>query len=92
MARFFAKRLATLVLTLLVVSFLVFLTFELSPSDLARTALGQFATKAQLEAYHVEYGLDRPFFERYLKERETPRQSSRSSGRTGPSSSPPSRT
>ena len=66
MARFFAKRLATLVLTLLVVSFLVFLTFELSPSDLARTALGQFATKAQLEAYHVEYGLDRPFFERYL--------------------------
>jgi peptide/nickel transport system permease protein len=66
MVKFLAKRLATLLFTLLVVSFLVFLTFELSPSDLARTALGQFATDKQLQEYHVQHGLDRPFLERYL--------------------------
>lgn len=66
MLKFIGKRVATLLFTLLVVSFLVFLTFEFSPSDLARTALGQFATQAQLEAYHVEHGLNRSFFERYL--------------------------
>lgn len=66
MTKFLVKRLLTLLFTLAVVSFLVFLTFELSPSDLARTALGQFATAQQLHDYHVEHGLDRPFFERYL--------------------------
>jgi peptide/nickel transport system permease protein len=66
MVKFLAKRVATLLFTLLVVSFLVFLTFELSPSDLARTALGQFATDKQLQDYHVQHGLDRPFLERYF--------------------------
>jgi peptide/nickel transport system permease protein len=66
MAKFIAKRLATLLFTLVAVSFLVFLTFEFSPSDLARTALGQFATQKQLQDYHEEHGLDRPFLERYL--------------------------
>jgi peptide/nickel transport system permease protein len=66
MVKFLAKRLATLLFTLLVVSFLVFLTFELSPNDLARTALGQFATDKQLQDYHVQHGLDRPFLERYF--------------------------
>jgi peptide/nickel transport system permease protein len=66
MVRFFAKRIGGLLLTMLVVSFLVFLTFEASPNDLARTALGQFATKAELQHYHEEHGLDRPFHIRYL--------------------------
>lgn len=65
MVNFVAKRIGILLFTLLVVSFLVFLTFELSPSDLARTALGQFATEKQLQDYHVEHGLDRSFLERY---------------------------
>jgi peptide/nickel transport system permease protein len=63
---FFAKRLSALVVTMLVVSFLVFLMFELSPGDVARGALGQFATKDQLEKYRVEHGLDRPFLTRYV--------------------------
>jgi peptide/nickel transport system permease protein len=66
MVKFIAKRLGILLFTLIVVSFLVFLTFELSPSDLARTALGQFATEKQLQDYHLEHGLDRPFVTRYL--------------------------
>jgi peptide/nickel transport system permease protein len=66
MIKFFAKRIGTMLLTLVVVSFLVFLTFEFSPNDLARTALGQFATKEELQHYHEEHGLDRPLFTRYL--------------------------
>lgn len=66
MVKFIVKRCGILLFTLVVVSFLVFLTFELSPSDLARTALGQFATEDQLQQYHVEHGLDRPFIARYL--------------------------
>ena len=65
MLRFFAKRLIGLVLTMGIVSFLIFLTFELSPGDVARGALGQFATQLQLQKYREQHGLDRPFFTRY---------------------------
>jgi peptide/nickel transport system permease protein len=65
MLRFFAKRLLGLVLTMLIVSFLIFLTFELSPGDVARGALGQFATKLQLDKFREQNGLDRPFLVRY---------------------------
>lgn len=65
MIAFVLKRLVSLVLTMLVVSFLVFMTFEFSPGDVARGALGQFATKLQLEKYREQHGLDRPFLERY---------------------------
>ena len=44
MLKFFARRLVGLVLIMLTVSFLIFLTFEFSPGDVARSALGQFAT------------------------------------------------
>ncbi len=66
MASFFAKRFGALVLTMLIVSFLVFITFEFSPGNVARSALGPFATEIQLEKYRQEFGLDRPFTARYL--------------------------
>jgi len=66
MVSFFAKRIGVLFFTMLVVSFLVFVTFEFSSGDVAVSALGQFATKDQLQKYHEENGLDRPFTERYL--------------------------
>lgn len=66
MFKFFARRLVGLVLIMLTVSFLIFLTFEFSPGNVARSALGQFATELQLEQYRKAYGLDRPFSERYL--------------------------
>ena len=66
MVKFFAKRIGVLFFTMLVVSFLVFVTFEFSSGDVAVSALGQFATKDQLLKYHEENGLDRPFTDRYL--------------------------
>jgi peptide/nickel transport system permease protein len=66
MVKFFAKRVGVLFFTMLVVSFLVFVTFEFSSGDVAVSALGQFATKDQLLKYHEENGLDRPFLDRYL--------------------------
>ncbi|MEZ5923438.1 MAG: ABC transporter permease [Hyphomicrobiaceae bacterium] len=65
MFKFFAKRIVGLVFTMLVVSFLVFMTFEFSPGSVARSALGQFATKLQLQKYEEEHGLNRPFLVRY---------------------------
>ncbi|HXV26003.1 MAG TPA: ABC transporter permease [Alphaproteobacteria bacterium] len=66
MVSFFAKRFGALILTMLIVSFLVFITFEFSPGDVARNALGPFATEVQLEKYRQEFGLNRPFMARYL--------------------------
>ncbi len=66
MLKFFARRLVGLVFIMLTVSFLIFLTFEFSPGDVARSALGPFATELQLEEYRIAHGLDRPFVERYL--------------------------
>jgi len=66
MVAFFAKRIGGLVVTMFVVSFLVFVTFEFSPGDVARNALGPFATPLQLEKYRIEHGLDRPWPLRYL--------------------------
>ncbi len=65
MLRFIAKRVGILLFTMLVVSFLVFLTFEFSPTDIARSALGQFATEKQLEQYRIQNCLEWPFLERY---------------------------
>ena len=65
MIKFFARRLVGLVLIMLTVSFLIFLTFEFSPGNVARSALGQFATELQLEEYRKAHGLDRPFMARY---------------------------
>src|SRR5215510_1958954 len=65
MLKFFAKRIGGLLFTMLVVSFLIFLTFELSSQNVAKTALGQFATKAQLELYNKQHCLTDTFLVRY---------------------------
>ncbi|MGH6929479.1 MAG: ABC transporter permease [Dongiaceae bacterium] len=66
MVSFFAKRIGALLLTMLVVSFLVFLSFEFSPTDVARSALGPYATEDQLDRYREQHGLERPFLARYV--------------------------
>ena len=48
MARFFLKHLLFLGLTLVVVSFLVFILTELTPGDVARKYLGAYATQEQV--------------------------------------------
>ena len=67
MARFLIKHLAFLLLTLLVVSFLVFTLNELSPGDAARKILGAYATQEQVDLLTRQMGLDRPVLVRYVE-------------------------
>jgi peptide/nickel transport system permease protein len=66
-ARFFAKHLVFLALTMLVVSFLVFALNEYSPGDVARKELGQFATQEQVDLLTERLGLNRPLLTRYVE-------------------------
>src|SRR5215510_1282142 len=66
-ARFVLKHLAFLLLTLLVVSFLVFALNEFSPGDVARKLLGAYATQEQVDILTREMGLDRPVLVRYVE-------------------------
>ena len=60
------KKILTTLLTLVIVSFLLFLAFELIPGDPARAKLGTDATPEQLAALRAQMGLDRPLMERYV--------------------------
>jgi peptide/nickel transport system permease protein len=67
MIAFFAKRLALLVMTMVVVSFIIFVLFELTPGSVARKVLGPFATQHQVDLLTEEMGLNRPFPIRYVE-------------------------
>lgn len=60
------KRLGLGVLTLLVVSILIFFAVELLPGDIAQAVLGQGATDETVAALREELGLNRPAVVRYL--------------------------
>ena len=66
MARFLLKHLVFLVLTLLVVSFLVFTLNEFSPGAVTRKILGAYATQEQVDLLTKQMGLDRPLLVRYV--------------------------
>ena len=61
------KRIGMLAVTMLLVSFLTFLAFELVSGDPARTMLGIEATEAQVDALRHQLGLDLPFALRYFR-------------------------
>ncbi|MGN1315364.1 MAG: ABC transporter permease [Lachnospiraceae bacterium] len=63
--KFFGKKIISMLITLLIVSFLVFLAFTVIPGDPAVSKLGMQATPERLEALREEMGLNRPFLERY---------------------------
>lgn len=67
MIKYVLKRIGMLVVTMLLVSFLTFLAFELISGDPARSMLGTSAPSYQVEALRHELGLDQPFFLRYFK-------------------------
>ncbi len=67
MAGFLLKHLLYLCITLVVVSFLVFLMTEFSPGDVARKILGAYATPEQVAILNKEMGLERPVVVRYLE-------------------------
>ncbi|MCB1403006.1 MAG: ABC transporter permease, partial [Rhodobacteraceae bacterium] len=60
------RRLALGVLTLFVVTLLIFGAIQLLPGDPAQAILGQAATPETLAALRTELGLDLPAWQRYL--------------------------
>jgi peptide/nickel transport system permease protein len=67
MVAFFAKRLLYLLLTMLVVSMLVFALMEATPGQVVRKILGPFATQEQVDLVTEQMGLDRPAVVRYFE-------------------------
>lgn len=65
--RYMGKKIGTLIITLFLISFLVFFAFELIPGDPAIAALGTEATPERLEALREQMGLNRPLIERYFE-------------------------
>lgn len=62
---YLGTRLALAVVTLFLISAVTFFATNVVPSDPARTALGKAATRAQVEAYREEQGLNEPVVTRY---------------------------
>ena len=68
MASFILRRVGTLLITLVLVSVMVFIVVEVaSQESVGRRILGQFATDAQVAAYNPEHGYDRPAPVRFLE-------------------------
>ncbi len=66
MLRFLLNRFSMMLLTLLVISILVFLIAEVVPIDPARNALGRFAPQHKVDELREEMGLNRPVVARYI--------------------------
>lgn len=64
--KYVGKKLGAMIVTLLLISFLVFLAFDIIPGDAAMAQLGTEATPERLEALREEMGLNKPLLERYL--------------------------
>ncbi|WP_248796396.1 ABC transporter permease [Pseudomonas sp. MWU13-2105] len=60
------RRLGAAIVTLLIVSMVVFAITAVLPGDAAQQALGQFATPEQVAALRLKLGLDQPGVLRYL--------------------------
>ncbi|MBE7003045.1 MAG: ABC transporter permease, partial [Ruminococcaceae bacterium] len=65
--RYTAKKIGTLLLTMVLVSMFVFLAFSLLSGDAATRMLGTEATPERLSALRAELGLDEPMPVRYVK-------------------------
>ena len=65
--KYAAKKIGLMLLTMVIVSFLAFLAFQVIPGDPAVKLLGTEATPERIAALRAEMGLDRPFLERYVQ-------------------------
>jgi peptide/nickel transport system permease protein len=66
MARYIVRRLMTMLLTMFLVSIIVFAIVEIAPGNVARNMIGVFSTLAQQESMKKQLGLDRPAVIRYV--------------------------
>ena len=58
MAKFIVRRLLGMLLTMLIVSIVIFLVSEIVPGDVSRHILGPFATPEQVEIFRAQLGLE----------------------------------
>jgi peptide/nickel transport system permease protein len=65
MARFLLRSITSTIVTMLLVSILLFSVIELAGRDVVVNILGVFATPAQLDSYRNQLGLDAPAWQRY---------------------------
>ena len=66
MIGFLLNRFGTMLMTMLVISMLVFILAEVVPIDPARSALGRYATQQSVDELREKMGLDRPVAVRYF--------------------------
>jgi peptide/nickel transport system permease protein len=66
MAMFLLRRLGLMVLTLFILSLIVFFAGQVVPGDPGRATLGQFASPSAVQALDHQLGVDRPLLTRYL--------------------------
>lgn len=67
MLNLIAQRVILSLVTLLIVSAIIFVSTEVLPGDVATAILGREASPARLAALREQLGLDRPAFDRYLE-------------------------
>ena len=65
MARFLLKRLGLAIITLFIVSVIVFAVAQLLPGDVGRNVLGPFATQQSVNILNHQLGVDRPLYTQY---------------------------
>jgi peptide/nickel transport system permease protein len=65
MGAFIVRRVALALVTLVLISILIFAGTQLLPGDVARRVLGPFATQAAVEALNARLGTDRPILVQY---------------------------
>jgi peptide/nickel transport system permease protein len=66
MYRFLGKRFGLALVTLVLLSFIVFSTAQLLPGDIGRNVLGPFATPQSVRQLNHQLGVDRPFYAQYV--------------------------
>ena len=66
MLRFLLNRIGSMLVTMLVISILVFFIAEVVPIDPARNALGRWASQQAVDELREKMGLDRPVIVRYF--------------------------
>lgn len=64
--KFYLKKIITLIITLLLVSMLTFIAFQVIPGDSALSKLGVDATEEQVDALREAMGLNKSIPERYI--------------------------
>ena len=66
MLKFLLRRLMLAIVTLVLLSVVVFALGQLLPGNVGRNVLGGFASQESVDAFNHERGLDRPAYQQYL--------------------------